>query len=85
MFCVVYQLCRVRGSKAVVRQMPHEAGELEPVIHALQAQVNEARCLCFSQGFLLRSWLSDLTHMTTPLIALSPPLPPLCAWCPLES
>lgn len=43
MFCVVYQLCRVRGAKAVVRQMPHEAGELEPVIHALQAQVNETR------------------------------------------
>ncbi|CAN0454888.1 unnamed protein product, partial [Scytosiphon promiscuus] len=38
MFCVVYQLCRVRGAKAVVRRMPHEAGELEPVIHALQAQ-----------------------------------------------
>lgn len=39
MFCVVYQLCRVRGAKAVVRLMPHEAAELEPVIHALQAQV----------------------------------------------
>lgn len=43
MFCVVYQLCRVRGAKAVVRQMSHEAGELEPVIHALQAQVNETK------------------------------------------
>lgn len=39
MFCVVYQLCRVRGAKAVVQLMPHEASELEPVIHALQAQV----------------------------------------------
>lgn len=39
MFCVIYQLCRVRGAKAVVRLMPHEASELEPVLHALQAQV----------------------------------------------
>lgn len=46
MFCVVYQLCRVRGAKAVVRLMPHEAAELEPVIHALQAQVKPAP-FCF--------------------------------------
>lgn len=39
MFCVIYQLCRARGAKAVVRLMPHEASELEPVIHALEAQV----------------------------------------------
>lgn len=41
MFCVIYQLCRVRGAKAVVRLMPHEASELEPVLHALQAQVQK--------------------------------------------
>lgn len=43
MFCVIYQLCRVRGAKAVVRLMPHEAADLEPVIHALQAQVTNLR------------------------------------------
>lgn len=42
MFCVIYQLCRVRGAKAIVRLMPHEAAELEPVIHALQAQVRRS-------------------------------------------
>lgn len=46
MFCVIYQLCRVRGAKAVVRLMPHEAADLEPVIHALQAQVKTVFDVC---------------------------------------
>ncbi|CAM9269553.1 unnamed protein product, partial [Discosporangium mesarthrocarpum] len=41
MFCVLYQLCRVSGMKKVARLMPHEVGDLEPVIHALEAQDTE--------------------------------------------
>lgn len=58
MFCVIYQLCRVRGAKAVVRLMPHEAADLEPVIHALQAQVRPSPT-SFSAGL---SWPVALRH-----------------------
>ncbi|CAM9179699.1 unnamed protein product [Scytosiphon promiscuus] len=60
MFCVVYQLCRVRGAKAIVRLMPHEAAELEPVIHALQAQDTDDYSTWETRyGLLL--WLSMLS------------------------
>eukprot|EP00752_Nemacystus_decipiens_P005667 g5128.t1 len=60
MFCVIYQLCRVRGTKAVVRLMPHEASELEPVLHALQAQDTDDYSTWETRyGLLL--WLSMLS------------------------
>ncbi|CAM9634190.1 unnamed protein product, partial [Ectocarpus sp. 8 AP-2014] len=60
MFCVIYQLCRVRGAKAVVRLMPHEAADLEPVIHALQAQDTDDYSTWETRyGLLL--WLSMLS------------------------
>jgi len=34
----VYILCRLRGYKTVVKFFPHEAADLEPVLHALQSQ-----------------------------------------------
>lgn len=41
LFRFVYTLCRIRGYKTVRRFFPHEAAELEPVLHALQSQVND--------------------------------------------
>ena len=39
LFVFVYTLCRLRGAKTVIKFFPHEASDLEPVLHVLQSQV----------------------------------------------
>ena len=38
LFQVIYQFCRVRGYKAVVKFFPHEVSDLEPALSLLQSQ-----------------------------------------------
>lgn len=40
LFVFVYTLCRLRGAKTVIKFFPHEARDLEPVLHVLQSQVD---------------------------------------------
>ncbi|CAM9771784.1 unnamed protein product, partial [Phaeothamnion confervicola] len=59
LFKVVYLFCRVRGAKAIVRLMPHEVSQLEPVLHALQSQDRRDHDTWESRYALLL-WLSML-------------------------
>ena len=38
LFAFVYILCRLRGYKTIVKFFPHEATDLEPILHALRSQ-----------------------------------------------
>ena len=59
LFVFVYTLCCLRGHKTVTKFFPHEAADLEPVLHALQSQDREDHRHWHTRyGLLL--WLSML-------------------------
>jgi tubulin-specific chaperone D len=66
LFRFVYTLCRIRGFKTIVRFLPHDAADLEPVLHLLQSQVRE---LCFVGTF-----------SCTEMRALACAVPSQCVW-----
>lgn len=59
LFAFVYVLCRLRGRKTVITFFPHEATDLEPVLHALQSQ-DRQDCGLWQTRYILLLWLSML-------------------------
>jgi hypothetical protein len=55
----VYHLCRVRGYKAVMTLLPHEAADLEPVLLSLQCQ-DRTDYETWETRYVLLLWLSML-------------------------
>ena len=55
----VRTLCSVRGHKSVVKLMPHEVAELEPVLGALRAE-DRSDHATWETKYVLLFWLSQL-------------------------
>uniref|UniRef100_A0A7S2WC38 Tubulin-specific chaperone D n=1 Tax=Mucochytrium quahogii TaxID=96639 RepID=A0A7S2WC38_9STRA len=58
-FTALYTLCKVRGYKAVVKQLPHEVAELEPTLLMLQCQDSKDHST-WETRYSLLLWLSML-------------------------
>eukprot|EP00644_Phytophthora_capsici_P007644 jgi/Phyca11/555344/estExt2_Genewise1Plus.C_PHYCAscaffold_720060 len=59
LFQVVYQLCKVRGYKTVVKLLPHEVSDFEPTLHLLQSQ-DRTDHSAWETRYVLLLWLSML-------------------------
>jgi tubulin-specific chaperone D len=59
LLAAVYQLCRVRGYKTVVKLLPHEVCDLEPVLHLLQSQ-DRCDAPTWESRYTLLLWLAML-------------------------
>jgi tubulin-specific chaperone D len=58
-FQVIYNLCRCRGYKTVVKFFPHEVSDLEPMMFMLQSQ-DRNDCESWESRYSLLLWLSML-------------------------
>ena len=54
---VMYALCKVRGYKTIVKFVPHEVADLEPLV-ALLASVHPADHASWQVAYALMVWLS---------------------------
>lgn len=54
---VMYMLCKVRGYKTIVKFVPHEVADLEPLVHLL-AGVGPADAASWQTAYALMVWLS---------------------------
>ena len=59
LFQIIYQLCKVRGYKAIIKFFPHEAADLEPTLHLLQSQ-DKCNHKLWETRYVLLLWLSML-------------------------
>jgi tubulin-specific chaperone D len=59
LLAAVYQLCRVRGYKTIVKLLPHEVCDLEPVLHLLQSQ-DRCDAPTWESRYTLLLWLAML-------------------------
>lgn len=59
LFKVMYQLCKIRGYKSIVKQLPHQAKDLEPVVCLLQC-VDKMDYSCWETRYVGLLWLSML-------------------------
>ncbi|KAL3660909.1 hypothetical protein V7S43_013926 [Phytophthora oleae] len=59
LFQIVYQLCKVRGYKTVVKLLPHEVSDFEPTLHLLQSQ-DRTDHSAWETRYVLLLWLSML-------------------------
>ena len=57
LYCVVYNLCRCRGYKTVVKFFPHEVSDMEPLMCMLQSQ-DRMDHACWESRYALLLWLS---------------------------
>ncbi|TDH67775.1 uncharacterized protein CCR75_006565 [Bremia lactucae] len=68
LFQIVYQLCKVRGYKTVVKLLPHEVSDFEPTVQLLQSQ-DRSDYSTWEMRYVLLLWLSMLClvpfHLTT--------------------
>jgi len=58
-FKIIYNLCRCRGFKTVVKFFPHEVSDLEPMMFMLQSQ-DRNDCESWESRYSLLLWLSML-------------------------
>ena len=69
LLCLIYQLCKVRGYKHVVKIFPHEVADVEPCVQALVCQdVTEHKT--WEMRYVLLLWLSILVLIPFPLNTL---------------
>ena len=54
---VMYTLCKVRGYKTIVKFVPHEVADLEPLVHLL-ARYPPSDCDSWQIAYALMVWLS---------------------------
>ncbi|KAG2760722.1 Tubulin-specific chaperone D [Phytophthora cactorum] len=59
LFQIVYQLCKVRGYKTVVKLLPHEVSDFEPTLQLLQSQDRTDHSV-WETRYVLLLWLSML-------------------------
>ncbi|KAF4045773.1 Tubulin folding cofactor D C terminal [Phytophthora infestans] len=59
LFQIIYQLCKVRGYKTVVKLLPHEVSDFEPTLHLLQSQ-DRTDHSAWETRYVLLLWLSML-------------------------
>ncbi|KAF1791136.1 Tubulin-folding cofactor D [Phytophthora cactorum] len=59
LFQIVYQLCKVRGYKTVVKLLPHEVSDFEPTLQLLQSQ-DRTDHSAWETRYVLLLWLSML-------------------------
>ncbi|GLD96043.1 hypothetical protein PINS_up004721 [Pythium insidiosum] len=59
LFQVIYQLCKVRGFKTVVKLLPHEVSDFEPTLLMLQSQ-DRTDHSTWETRYVLLLWLSML-------------------------
>jgi HEAT repeat protein len=69
LLCLIYQLCKVRGYKHVVKIFPHEVADVEPCVQALVCQdVTDHKT--WEMRYVLLLWLSILVLIPFPLNTL---------------
>jgi hypothetical protein len=59
LFQVLYNLCKVRGYKRIVRLMPHEVHDVEPTMHLLLSQ-DQGDYTTWETRYILLLWMSML-------------------------
>ncbi|ETM99131.1 hypothetical protein PPTG_18987 [Phytophthora nicotianae INRA-310] len=59
LFQIVYQLCKVRGYKTIVKLLPHEVSDFEPTLQLLQSQ-DRTDHSAWETRYVLLLWLSML-------------------------
>ena len=69
MFQVLYNLCKVRGYKRIVRLMPHEVHDVEPTMHLLLSQ-DQSDYTTWETRYILLLWMSMLVMVPFDLTSI---------------